>query len=516
MIRSTFAGFTTAQLAMAASQKSMDVVGQNIANINTSGYTRQRLDLQSISPSGHSQMNSQNSVKVGQGVTMTGVSQIRDPFLDIQYRNQLSEVGTEDAKNVILDGLGDIFDESSRSAIRSVLNDVVSQLENMATPDAGGQDTLDKLVRSSMEVLINYFHESGENIESLKTEIITRLEGTEEQKIQAYLDNIVELNQSIKNSQVLGEPALELMDQRNAIIDELATYLPINVTYEKKSMGGNVSVETLKITFKDSEGESHVLIDDNTSGAVDIQSKAGMPPLQVIVTGIGSDSKDVANQLGDGVLQGYADMLNKHGAFDDSDIKGIGYYEDYFNSFIDTFAKEMNKMNMAGNGGAGGALFQTSDGSDTFTANNIMISKAWMDGSVHLETSTEANGPGGTNNDSAYDNILAMINMLTTEKHKLQTKEGGIVFEGCFLDIYDNLQNTQATEMMSSTTILENRVTVLNQIADAKDSVSGVYLDEEVMNLMKFQQSYNAAARLMTTLDEALDTLINNTGVVGR
>ena len=81
MIRSTFAGFTTAQLAMAASQKALDVTGQNIANINTVGYTRQRLDIASLNTHGGNFYSSGNKTKVGFGVEMTGISQLRDPFL---------------------------------------------------------------------------------------------------------------------------------------------------------------------------------------------------------------------------------------------------------------------------------------------------------------------------------------------------------------------------------------------------------------------------------------------------
>ena len=104
-MRSTFSGLSMALLGLNASQKALDVTGQNITNINTSGYTRQRLDQSSISPSGASYFNMVYGAKVGQGVMVTGVSQIRDPFLDIQYRNQLTKVGTEDAKNEILKGI---------------------------------------------------------------------------------------------------------------------------------------------------------------------------------------------------------------------------------------------------------------------------------------------------------------------------------------------------------------------------------------------------------------------------
>lgn len=514
MIRSTFAGFNTAQLAMAASQKSLDVVGQNISNLNTPGYTRQRLDLQSIGPTGNSYWNSSNSNKVGQGVTMTGVSQIRDPYLDIQYRNQLADVGTMDAMDVILEDIGDVFDETARESIRNALNNVVSQLQNMSSVGNSGQDTSDNLVRSSMEILLNIFHDNAESLTSAQKEIIENLTGTVAKDVQSYIDRIVELNASIKSSQVLGSPALELMDQRNELIDGLATYLPINVSYKTQHMGGDVYVETLEISFKDANGDVHVLIDDDKSGSIDITAANDLPPLSISVTDTNGAQKDVTDLLKDGVLKGNVDMLNKKGDFDGSDVKGIGYYEEYFNIFVNKFATTLNELN----GGAGNELFETSDGSGVFTAENIKISDGWLNGTIKINN-TLTPGAGGTENGTANDVVLKMINALTVDKVKFEYDNGNgkvLAFEGNFFDAYDNLQNTQAIDRQSVSSLLENRVTVLNQIANSKDSVSGVYLDEEVMSLMKYQQSYNAAARLMTTLDEALDTLINNTGVVGR
>ena len=110
MIRSTFAGFNMASLALSASQRALDVTGQNLSNIHTQGYTRQRLDQVSLNPVGNSISSSAYDAKVGQGVMMTGVSQIRDPFLDIQYRNQLPKVGTASAEDAILSQIGQIFD----------------------------------------------------------------------------------------------------------------------------------------------------------------------------------------------------------------------------------------------------------------------------------------------------------------------------------------------------------------------------------------------------------------------
>ena len=159
MIRSTFAGFTMAQQALSANQRAIDVAGQNLSNINTPGYTRQRLDLASISPVGASFSSSVYDNKVGQGVMMKGISQIRDPFLDIQYRNQIAKVGTADAEDQILERLGEIFDETDSAAVREAFNNVITQLKNMANPQDGGASSTDALVRSSFEVLINAIHE---------------------------------------------------------------------------------------------------------------------------------------------------------------------------------------------------------------------------------------------------------------------------------------------------------------------------------------------------------------------
>jgi flagellar hook-associated protein 1 FlgK len=96
-------------------------------------------------------------------------------------------------------------------------------------------------------------------------------------------------------------------------------------------------------------------------------------------------------------------------------------------------------------------------------------------------------------------------------------KTGYITFyNGNYAQCYSNIENTQGIDRAANRAILQNHVSVLTQTANSRDSVSGVSLDEEGINLMQYQRSYTAAARLMTTLDEALNVLINNTGIVGR
>lgn len=270
MIRSTFAGFNTAVLGLSASQRALDVTGQNLSNINTQGYTRQRLDQVSMNPPGVSLANSQFSTKVGQGVMMTGVSQIRDPFLDVQYRNQLPKVGTADAMDSILAQIGQIFDETDKDAVAVQLNDIISQLQSLASADNTGTMSSDTVVRSACEVLLNTVRQNGIEIQALYDEVKNKLDKTIVPDINGYLQEIVEKNIAIKNTQVLGNPGLELMDSRNEMIDALATYFPIEASYEKQNLGGGIVVDILNIDLRLSDGSKVRLVADNMCGEVGI------------------------------------------------------------------------------------------------------------------------------------------------------------------------------------------------------------------------------------------------------
>mgnify|MGYP002511155139 CR=1 FL=1 len=108
-MRSTFAGFTTAQLALRAGQQGLNVTGQNISNINTSGYTRQALDQISLNFTNGGRYGT--STNIGHGVMVKNITQIRDPFLDIRFRTEIAQVGEADVKLSSLKELESIFDE---------------------------------------------------------------------------------------------------------------------------------------------------------------------------------------------------------------------------------------------------------------------------------------------------------------------------------------------------------------------------------------------------------------------
>lgn len=586
MIRSTFAGFTTAQLAMGASQRSIDVTGQNIANINTEGYTRQRLDVTSLNLKNGGFYNSSNRTRVGYGVDMTGISQLRDPFLDAQYRSQIAKLGTTDAHAAGLEKLQVAFDESTTSGVRDAFINLSSALQTLSKDDGYTKEN-DTVVRSRMQIIVNLFREKAVSLQDIRENTREDFQSTDIKDLNAALKNIADLNTSIKNSQVLGNNALELMDERNKLLDELGSYLPINVNYKRKTIGEGYSVQVLDVSFTDSEGVNHRLISDGRYG--EFRTDISGDPVTLTLTDADGYTLDVTESIPDGTLKGTLDFMNKSGDFDDTDFKGIGYYEKVFDSLVKKFAEEFNKANRALKQqsttiNAGTAteekflqfqdssqnpavtiyksekdgkyyedttkakeydgdvktltpvyekdandnyvmeerpLFEKIDDTKEFSALNIKIASDWLNGTYGITNSNnKVNDVVGS---SANENIENMIKMLSQEYSFTSEATDGPAkgmdvkfYSGTFYSCFANIETTLGIDISSATTMLDNQITVLNETANSRDGVSGVQLDEEGMNLLHYNQSYNAAARLMTTLDEMLDKLINGTGVVGR
>lgn len=533
MSRSTFSGFTIAHLGMNASQMALQVTGQNISNINTAGYTRQQVDLVSLNLNGSNAVATGPTSKIGYGVSVSNISQVRDPFLDVLYRNQIAKLGTSDAQQAVIDQLSDIFDETDKDALGTALTNLSSSLQKMSA-DASS-DEYDSIIRSRFQVILNFVHQKADDLSTARENAISSLETTDIPKLNNLLSDISELNNSIWNSQVQGNPALELKDQRNSKLDELASYLPISVTYKSVTVATDATYEYPVVKFEGSNGEVYNLTagqhGENCASLEaepqdDGKVKILLTPATDYAPGtdISALTTEITDNLKDGTIKGTADMLNKSGELDDpaTDFRGIGYYEKVLNSFVQTLAKTFNDLNIDAAGKTEAdptgiknyALFTSTDGSSNLTAENIKISDDWMNGIIGLIAS---DGSGGSTDNS---NILKMYKALESgdTKFEYQSPSGSPItfFTGSYYNCYYSISGTLGIDSAATTATLKNHMAVLGETADNRDSVSGVSLDEETIGLMQYQKSYTAAARLMTTLDEALDVLINKTGVVGR
>lgn len=249
----TFGSFTQARLAIYAAHKGLSVTGNNIANVNTTGYTRQRLEQSSFGASGADRYYSSFDSRVGNGVLCTGLTQLRDPYLDIRYRGEMANVGSMDTKlggleniQAVLDEVGD--GDDAFGIIEAQLSDLVAKLRQLS--DQTGHSLYDIQVRASADTLTKQLNAYASRLQEVYKNNMASYQ-QDVSKVNGILTNIRDLNATIRKNEIHGDNSLELRDERNVLIDQLSQYMKIDVTYTTEELGGGQTVEKLIIKLGD-------------------------------------------------------------------------------------------------------------------------------------------------------------------------------------------------------------------------------------------------------------------------
>ncbi len=644
----TFGSFTQARLGIYAAQAGLSVTGNNIANINTTGYTRQRLDQSSFYAGGSDRYYGKYDVRIGNGVLCQGVSQLRDPYLDIRYRAQMSGVGAMDAKLSGLQSIQQILDEVGNGddafgILGAQFSNFLKQLENLS--DQTGHAEYDTQVRSAAEALVKQFNSYANQLNDVYKNAETKF--TQDVKtVNTILTNIRDLNTSIRKAQIHGDKALELRDERNNLIDELSTYMKIDVIYSEEDIGGGTMVEKLTIRLGDanpdpnSKTDSSVLIDGSYAGQFSLTQipkpnpdfKPGDPQQGTNLPYLDANGRPVekpedAEQIDSpnfdltlgalthkngtvlngstavnlhdndlhGSLQAQREMLTEAGEFTPQDVvqnvdpnaaikRGIPYYQKSLDLLARQFANVFNEANQgyrrnsAGNyvdpatgnellvnnqpfpveglsdaqlqalqadpnttqfvtnvagkltldldgymkslniEKQGGPLFSNrGDNNDPtgIDASNISISAQWSTGPLIVNSFVQNGTQVGSTDSSNIAHMIVLMNkkMDYNPSDLVAGTNGDKMFNGSFNEMWVNMGSVLGNDMMLTNIQLKNHYSNAVDVDTSRSAVSGVDLNDEAMSLMQYSKSYNAACRLMTTLDSILDKLINGTGL---
>lgn len=244
----TFGEFTVARLGMIASQMALNVTGQNISNINTPGYTRQQLDQYSFITNSGGLYHSNSSANVGSGVMLAGVSQLRDPYLDIRFRKEMSSVGSTDATLNVLDQLQSVINNVDKEGIVTQLQDLFGRISELGSHV--GEQEFETLMRESAQDLCTLLNSSASKLQQVYENMLQQY-NEDIQDTNSILEKIQNLNEQIRIADINGDSALELRDQRNTLIDSLSEYMKIDVTYGTEDVGAGFEVEKLTIKMVD-------------------------------------------------------------------------------------------------------------------------------------------------------------------------------------------------------------------------------------------------------------------------
>lgn len=268
----TFDGLYIARSGVRASRANLNITGQNITNADTGGYTRQRVDQSSIPPSEFGGLWAATGAAYGDGVSADGVSQLRDLFLDGEFRTQNAKSGGSAAEISSLYNMEDVFtttstaDSASKSSVINVLSDAfssfLSQLESLTSTKSTASEGI---IREQAKQLATKLNVSANALTTEREKQFSDFSDYGVTKVNGLLKNIASLNKRIKDAEVSGSPALELKDQRNVMLDQLSKYASINVSYRKmdvytgKEVTGVASnndrtVDELSVSLADADG----------------------------------------------------------------------------------------------------------------------------------------------------------------------------------------------------------------------------------------------------------------------
>lgn len=351
-------------------------------------------------------------------------------------------------------------------------------------------------------------------------------------RVNQILTELRDVNLQIRNSDVRGDAALELRDKRNLLLDELSGYMKIDVTYSMVDAGGGYMVEEMSVKLADKNNPETFLVKGEYAARIGTTGQADGYKVNVYALRNKDGEKKDPNAtdpvtLGDndlyGSLQSLRELLTEEGEYasaadsktdpNAASKRGIPYYIHQLDNFARTFAREMNKLNNTGLEGAGN-LFDSNDANNrVITAGNICISQEWAEGSVKMQSTANPNAP--TDDRSRLAEFLNLFNRKDIS-FDLNNAPGaddpaGSPYTGSFESMLLRIQSTLAQDQMAATTTVSNYAITLNNVYTDRDSITGVDLNDEATSLMVYQKAYTAACRVLTTLEEAIDTLLNAT-----
>lgn len=474
-MRTTFSGFEIAKTGIQSAETGLDVTGQNIAKMNTEGYSRQTVEQSSVYYDSSSYKYALvNNTVVGQGVTIDKINQVRDQFLDSRYRTANSEASELTKTHTILSSIEGIIDETLTDGLGVTLEEFYESLQTLSAN--AGDIEYSGLARSSAEKVtetLNYYIEQLETVrEQEKYDLSVTVDD-----VNTLLSKIEKMNKAIQVEALNGNPTNELLDTRNLYLDELSENMAITV---EPNADGTVNVKTGSTYLVDAtNGTVSTLSMQNSSGTISILA----------------DGNTLS--ITSGAIKGYLDALNGKGSYaavGENNFNGIQYYESVLNDFAESFAETLNSLN-----GAGKPLFEGT------TAGTISLSTGWLANANYITATTLTNAEDGAN-----DNILRMISTLDGDTAISD------YFTGSFDEFVISMMSDIAIDTKYVSDMKETSSKVLSSIGNQRESVKGVSLNEETVNLLKYQKAFEASSRVITALDEMLDTIINRMGTVGR
>lgn len=461
---SNFSSLNTALSALRYNRVSMDVAGSNIANVSTQGYARRRVEAESVGGSVQPAMWSRYQ-GVGDGVRVSSVDRMTDELLNVRGRREHGNQSYLDVRQTSLERVESGLGEPGDAGVSSALAELRTSWHELANNPGG--DAARAQVLASARSVVDAIAAQSRNVQGEMGDQRINLLGSVAE-INSLATGLADANKAIAAGTINGSDVGTLLDTRDQLTLRLAQLTGAKATVRPDG-GADVTVNGVALVTGNQAGTFTL-----TSGVTPDGEGDGSPVGFAITDAFGTTA--VPGTLS-GKVGGLTDLL-------DTTLPG---YLDGLATVARNLADLVNAQHQAGydaNGDPGTPVFGY-DPADVLGTLGVLIA----DPRLVAASSVPGGGLDGGNADA------------------LATGRG---VEGD----YQRLVNSLGTEVLESRRRAANQQVVTRQVDNAKEQLSGVDLDEEMTNLLAAQRAYEAASRVMTTVDSLLDTLINRTGLV--
>ena len=454
-----FGVLSTGTSDLLTQQRAINVTGTNIANVNTPGYSRQRVNLQTTTPvqTAFGMMTF--------GVTSTGIERVYDRFLGVQLNSENANLGRWEAQKGMLERVEVVFDESGGYGLNQALSDFWKAWQDLSLNPSGNTER--SIVAATSQTVADAIRKKYNDLEQVKDDIDVAVKGGVE-AVNRLTAQIADLNQKIARTESGGTNANDYRDSRDLVLKQLSELIDIK-------------------SFEDANGQVVVSVADGRplveSGNVwRLQTQLQDGHTHIFWPDINGDMNDISDAITGGKIGGWLQTR---------DVK-IAEYQAQLDTLANEIRDEVNRQHQQGydlNGTQGIELF-TGAGAAELQVNQAVLD----DLDLIAASSTEEGVPGNAANALA---IHALRTALTVN--------GTATFD----DAANALISQVGYDVQTAKTHAVHQADMMTYLENYRESVSGVSLDEEMVNLVKFEAAYNAAAKMVSMADDMLNSLMS-------
>ncbi|HEY1462902.1 MAG TPA: flagellar hook-associated protein FlgK [Terriglobales bacterium] len=436
--------------SLLADQAALQVTSNNISNANTAGYTREVPDITENTPT------VEGGITYGGGVTLERVQSIRDTLLDLRISEENQQQSGAQAQVDSLNQIQQLFSDSSTGvgANMSAFFNSLSQLSTNPTSVPQRQAVI-----TAAQNLASSFNQTSTQLSNIESSLNLNVSQNVNQ-VNSLTQQIAKLNVQVAQMEKLGQEPGTLLDQETQLVQQLSQLTDVNVIQTENGQ-----------TITTANGAALVVGGQNFALTAQADSTG--------TTHVFSQGTDITSSIQNGKLGGTLQVR-------DQDVPGV---LNQLDTLASQFATAFNTAHEAGtdlNGNAGGAFFSAAAGAGAASSFSVVITDP-------NAVAASSDGSAGSNG-----NIANLSGVQTTEL------PSGASPTDSFSNIVFNVGNLTQQAQAESTAGTAS----LNQLQDQWGSISGVSIDEESTNLITYQRAFEAAARVISTVDELTQTVI--------